>query len=287
MGALGTAPVSPHARPSSATVSLAVDDSGVVRACEWHTPDRDERGRDLAGRRLSDLVSSQDRSQLTRLFLGATSTGMRTRALVSADLGDGAQPAAITVDDRLADLGVVVVRILRLAEAADELDALAELAFWDPLTGLANRALFNEHLRNELERGRRSGRLPAVISADVNKLKRVNDELGHRAGDALLVEVAHRLRGACRPFDVPARLSGDEYAVLCPEVDSELDVRHLVQRLTRAVTGPATLCGEQVTITIAVGWALAQEDDYADGGAMLMHRADMSMYDVKRLGASA
>jgi diguanylate cyclase (GGDEF)-like protein len=286
MGGLGTAPASPRARPSSATVSLAVDDSGVVRACEWHSADGADR-RELAGRRLSELVSSQDRGQLTKLFLGATSTGERTRALVSADLGDGAQPAAITVDDRLSDLGVVVVRILRLAEAADELDALAQLAFWDPLTGLANRALFGEHLRNELERGRRSGKHPAVISADVNKLKRVNDELGHRAGDALLVEVGRRLRTACRPFDVPARLSGDEYAVLCPEVDTEQDVRHLVQRLTRAVNGPATLLGENVNIMIAVGWALANDDDHADGGAMLMHRADLSMYGVKRLGASA
>jgi diguanylate cyclase (GGDEF)-like protein len=126
-----------------------------------------------------------------------------------------------------------------------------------------------------------------VISADVNKLKRVNDELGHRAGDALLVEVARRLRSACRPFDVPARLSGDEYAVLCPEVDSEADVRQLVQRLTRAVNGPAVLCGEQLSIGIAVGWALATEDDHVDGGALLLHRADMSMFAVKKMGASA
>jgi diguanylate cyclase (GGDEF)-like protein len=267
-------------------VSLAVDDHGVVRAAEWHGPDSPDQC-DLSGRRLSDLVSAQDRSQLTRLFLGATSTGLRTRALVSADLGDGLQPATISVEDRLSDLGVVVVRILRLAEAADELDALAQLAFWDPLTGLANRALFGEHLRNELERGRRSGKQPAVISADVNKLKKVNDDLGHRGGDALLIEVARRLRAACRPFDVPARLSGDEYAVLCPEVDTEHDVRHLVTRLTRALTGPAVLCGEPVNITVAVGWALANADDHGDGGAMLMHRADMSMYGVKRLSASA
>jgi diguanylate cyclase (GGDEF)-like protein len=284
MGALGTA--SPRVRPSSATISLAVDEDGVVRASEWHSSDDIDR-RDLAGRRLSELISTDDRSQLTKLFLGATSTGERARALVTADLGDGPQPATITVEDRLADLGVIVVRILRLAEAADELDALAQLAFWDPLTGLANRALFAEHLRNELERGRRSGKQPAVISADVNKLKRVNDELGHRAGDALLVEVARRLRAACRPFDIPARLSGDEYAVLCPEVDSEQDVRQLVTRLTRAVTGPAVLCGQHVNIALAVGWALANADDYADGGALLMHRADMSMYSVKRLGASA
>jgi diguanylate cyclase (GGDEF)-like protein len=284
MGGLGAAAA--RVRPASATISLAVDDGGLVRAAEWHHPEDVDRP-DLSGRRLSELVSSQDRSQLTRLFLGATSTGERTRALVSADLGDGLQPATITVEDRMADLGVVVVRILRLAEAADELDALAQLAFWDPLTGLANRALFGEHLRNELERGRRSGKQPAVISADVNKLKRINDELGHRAGDALLVEVARRLRAACRPFDVPARLSGDEYAVLCPEVDSEQDVRHLVTRLTRAVTGPAMLCGEPVNITIAVGWALGNPDDHEDGGAMLLHRADMSMYGVKRLGASA
>jgi diguanylate cyclase (GGDEF)-like protein len=284
MGRLGAA--SPRVRPATATVSLAVDDGGLVRACEWHGREDADR-HNLTGHRLIDLVSRPDRSELTRLFLGATSTGVRTRGLVSADLGDGPQPAKITVEDRLADLGVVVVRLLQLAEAADELDALAQLAFWDPLTGLANRALFNEHLRNELERGRRSGRQPAVISADVNKLKRVNDELGHRAGDALLVEVARRLRGACRPFDVPARLSGDEYAVLCPEVDSEQDVRHLVQRLTRAVTGPAVLGDEPVQVTLAVGWALANADDHVDGGATLMHRADMSMYGVKRLGASA
>jgi diguanylate cyclase (GGDEF)-like protein len=286
MGGLGTVPASPHARPSSATVSLAVDDSGVVRACEWHAYDGPER-RELAGRRLTDLISPEDRKELTRLFLGATSTGARTRGLVSADLGDGPQPASITVDDRTADLGAVVVRILRLAEAADELDALAQLAFWDPLTGLANRALFGEHLRNELERGRRSGRHPAVLSADVNNLKCVNDDFGHRAGDALLVEVGRRLRGACRPFDVPARLSGDEYAVLCPEVATEHDARQLVQRLTRAVNGPATLFGESVVMSVPVGWALATEDDHLDGGATLLHRADMCMYGVKRFGASA
>jgi diguanylate cyclase (GGDEF)-like protein len=286
MGGLGTVPASPRARPSSATVSLAVDDAGVVRACEWHTID-DADGRPLAGTRLSDLVAAEDRLKLTKLVLGATSTGRPTRCLVSADLGDGLQPASITVDDRQADLGVIVVRLLRLAEAADELDALAQLAFWDPLTGLANRALFGEHLRNELERGRRSGRRPGVVSADVDSLKRVNDELGHRAGDALLVEVGRRLRTACRPFDVPARLSGDEYAVLCPEISSESDLRHIVQRLTRAVNGPALLCGTDVTISISVGWAMATEADHGDDGATLLHRADMSMYGVKRFGASA
>src|SRR4051812_5377642 len=234
MGRLSTA--TPRVRPSSATVSLAVGDDGVVRASEWHHPDDVDRP-EFNGRRLSDLVAARDRSQLTKLVLGATSTGDRTRALVSADLGDGLQPVTITVDDRHADLGVVVVRILRLAEAADELDALAQLAFWDPLTGLANRALFGEHLRNELERGRRSGRHVGVLSADVDKLKRVNDEFGHRAGDALLVEVGQRLRAACRPFDVPARLSGDEYAVLCPDVDSERNLHQLAVRLTRAVGG--------------------------------------------------
>lgn len=284
MGGSGTA--SPRARPSSATVSLAVDETGVVRHSEWHTADGVERG-DLAGRRLTDLISPADRRELTKLFLGATSTGVRTRCLVSADLGDGPQPISITVDDRLADLGIVVVRLLRLAEAADELDALAQLAFWDPLTGLANRALFGEHLRNELERGRRSGRQPAVLCADVDKLKQVNDQLGHRAGDALLIEVGRRLRAACRPFDVPARLSGDEYAVLCPELDNETDVRQLVHRLTRAVNGPATLGHDEVSISLSVGWALAKDDDPVDGGVTLLHRADMCMFGVKRFGATA
>ena len=286
MGGLSTVPASPHARPSSATVSLAVDDTGVVRACEWHTYDGVER-RQLAGRRLSDLVAPEHRAELTKLFLGATSTGAPARCLINADLGDGPQPASITVDDRLADLGVIVVRLLRLAEAAVELDALARLAFWDPLTGLANRALFGEHLRSELARGRRTGRLPAVVSADVDNLKGINDTFGHRAGDALLVEVGRRLRTACRPFDVPARLSGDEYAVLCPEIATEGDVRQLVQRLTRAINGPAALCGEDISIAISIGWALATDDDHLDDGATLLHRADLCMYGVKKFGASA
>lgn len=284
MGGVGTAAYA-RARPSSATVSLAVDETGVVRACEWHAHDGVERP-SLAGGRLSDLVAAADRRELTKLFLGATSTGAPARCLVQADLGDGLQPMAITVDDRLADLGVVVVRLLRLAEAAEELDALARLAFWDPLTGLANRALFDEHLRTELARGRRSGRLPAVVSADVDSLKRVNDLHGHRAGDALLLEVGRRLRSACRPSDIPARLSGDEFAVLCPEVATEADVRQLVQRLSRAVNGPAAVCGENVVISVAVGWALATEDDDLDDGAALLHRADMCMYGAKRFGTS-
>lgn len=286
MGKLGTLPAPPHARPSSATVSLAVDETGLIRHCEWHGSDGVKRPQ-LAGRRLSDLIPPEHRHSLTKLFLGATSTGARTRCLVSADFGDGPEPASITVDDRHGDLGAIVVRLLRLAEAADELDALAQLAFWDPLTGLANRALFGEHLRHELERGRRSGKQPAVLSADVDHLKRINDELGHGAGDALLVEVGRRLRNACRPFDVPARLSGDEYAILCPEVATEQDARHLVQRLTRAVNGPAVLGADKVSIVISVGWALAGADDHVDGGASLLHRADMCMYGVKRFGASA
>jgi diguanylate cyclase (GGDEF)-like protein len=283
MGGLGAIPTARHARPSSATVSLAVDDSGLVRACEWHSADA---GGELAGRRVSELFAPADRPELTRLFLGATSTGARVRAIVAADIGEGLQPVSVTIDDRHADLGVVVVRILRLAEAAEELDALAQLAFWDPLTGLANRALFGEHLRTELERSRRTGKHLGVLSADVDKLKRINDELGHRAGDALLIEVGKRLRGACRPFDVPARLSGDEYAVLCPEVDNERDLHQLAVRLTHAVNGRAILSGEPVTIGISVGSALSNDDDHVDAGSTLLHRADMRMYDAKRLGAA-
>lgn len=286
MGGFGTAV--PRARASSATVSFAVDPSGLIRHVEWHSPAPPpcETTR-LHGSRLFDLVDPRSRKALTALFLGATSSGKRCRGLLQADLGDGSQPVSATVEDRLNDLGVLVVRLLRLAEAADELDALAQLAFWDPLTGLANRALFAEHLRNELERALRSHRPPAVLSADVDGLKRVNDELGHRAGDALLVEVGHRLRAACRPFDVPARLSGDEYAVLCPEIGDDAQARQLALRLMQAVAGTATLVGVQVPISLSVGWAVATDADTADGGLDLLHRADMCMYGVKRFGAIA
>ena len=273
-----------RAPSTSATVSLGVDAAGVIRHVQWHRPH--VAGSELADRRLSEVVGPASRTDLLRLVLAAVTSAQRSRGLLEADLGAGVEPVALTVEDRLRDLSLLVVHLLRLSDAADELEALGELAFRDPLTGLANRALFEEHLRRELDRAHRMRRWPAVLSADVDGLKRVNDTLGHRGGDRLLAEVGRRLQESCRPFDVPARLSGDEFALLCPEVDNEFDAHQLAARVGAVVNGPAVIEGQDVEVRLAVGCAVASPDDVKDGGDDLRHRADLRMYAAKRRGAS-
>ena len=270
-------------REGIATACLAVDSRGFIVEVDSAAGMPGA----LPGTRLSDLVHPADRLGLTALVLGAVTNGLPARRLLHVRIGTQYVPALVSVDDRLTELGTLHVRLFALTRGVLDLEELAGLAFWDPLTQLANRVLFSEYLRTELQRSVRSGRATAVLVADVNGLKRVNDELGHRAGDALLAEVGRRLVAGCRPSDTPARLSGDEFAVLCPEIDDEDTAREISSRLSSRLSGPLTLDDTTVDVQVALGWAVSTDHDVDDAGADLLHRADMCMYGAKRFMASA
>jgi diguanylate cyclase (GGDEF)-like protein len=258
---------------------LAVDGKGIIREADWTAGGASPAA---PGERLVDLVHPADRLGLTALVLGAITTAEPARRLLHVRIGAQYLPALVSVDDRCDELGTLQVRLVALTSGGFDLDALAQLAFWDPLTSLANRVLFTEYLRTELQRSVRSGRPTAVLVADVNGLKRVNDRLGHRAGDALLAEVGRRLVAGCRPSDVPARLSGDEFAVLCPEVDDDDTARDLAARLGGRLSGPLQVSGGTVDVEVALGWAVSTDVDVDDAGGDLLHRADLCMYGAKR-----
>lgn len=258
---------------------LTVDPAGWVVEADWSTG----LARPHVGRvRLADLVHPADRASLTELVLIAVTTRATQRRLLRVRIAGQFMPTLVQVEDRLDEPDRLQVRLFGLGDGAFDLEALAELAFWDPLTGLANRVLFGQHLRTELQRGQRSGRGPCVLVADVNGLKHVNDRLGHRAGDLLLTEVGRRLAAGCRPSDIPSRLSGDEFAVLCPEVDTENSAKLLSARVASRVGGALLLPGGSVEVRVAVGWALSTAADLDDGGVDLIHRADQRMYGAKR-----
>jgi len=178
------------------------------------------------------------------------------------------------------------------AETADALDALARragpalvnarrfveatrLAEVDSLTGLANRRVFHELLGREVARSRRYGRRLALIVLDLDDFKRINDRVGHLAGDAVLAEVAARIRGCVRAADIGSRVGGDEFAVLLPEA-TRGDADHLAARIARAVAAePIAQVG---TLTLSAGVAeLSPEDTAAD----LFERADADLYRAK------
>ena len=158
---------------------------------------------------------------------------------------------------------------------------IARLAHYDPLTGLANRALFARDMDNCLSRAQRTGRTMALMCLDLDRFKAVNDSHGHLTGDQLLIEVAARLRKCVRKGDSIARLGGDEFAVIQDVLQAD-DARHLAGRIVEAMAVPFTINGITVDIGVSVGVALAPDDGLDANN--LLSRADMAMYRVKSSG---
>ena len=182
---------------------------------------------------------------------------------------------------------LLVRQLLALAEnrrlvrdiAARE-QQLHHQAFHDPLTGLANRALFTDRLEHAVELQRRDHRSLALLYLDLDDFKIVNDTMGHPAGDALLVGVAERLRGALRTTDTVARLGGDEFAVLIEEgAEKAMDLgRHVVE----AFTATFSVDGHALAVRASVGLVRAPAEDAFCSADDLLRRGDLAMYVAKR-----
>ena len=160
-------------------------------------------------------------------------------------------------------------------------ERISYAAHHDSLTGLPNRKLFCAQLEQALKRVRRGERL-AVLYLDVDHLKRVNDTLGHPAGDKLLKGVADRLRGCVRDIDLVARLSGDEFAIIQSSLDRPSDAAALAKRAREAIHEPFDLDGHEVTVDISVGISIAPND--ATDLNELLKTADIALYEAKNTG---
>jgi diguanylate cyclase (GGDEF)-like protein/PAS domain S-box-containing protein len=161
---------------------------------------------------------------------------------------------------------------------------LERLALYDPLTGLPNRALFGDRLRHVLaRRGRDSA--TAVYFLDLDRFKRINDSLGHGAGDEVLREVAERLSAVVRPEDTVARFGGDEFTVLCESVGGVLEAVSIADRLQRPLRQPLRAGGAELRLSASIGVALVEADDNGDG-QHLIEDADAAMYRAKERGGA-
>jgi diguanylate cyclase (GGDEF)-like protein/PAS domain S-box-containing protein len=161
---------------------------------------------------------------------------------------------------------------------------LERLALYDPLTGLPNRALFADRLRHVLAR-RDRGCATAVYFLDLDRFKRINDSLGHGAGDEVLREVAERLSAVVRPEDTVARFGGDEFSVLCESVGGVLEAVAIADRLQRPLRNPLRSGGAELRLSASIGVALVEADDNGDG-QHLIEDADAAMYRAKERGGA-
>ncbi len=205
----------------------------------------------------------------------------RLLAAISVHLAEARSPtagetAAVELLSGLAALGIE-------RSAAER--RLAHRAYHDPLTGLPNRALFSELLEHALARAQRSGTALAVLFVDLDRFKLVNDSLGHDAGDALLVTLARRLEEVLRPGDVVARFGGDEFTVLCEDLDADhatTQVTGVAQRLLGTVQEPFVITDGKHQLNGSIGVALAFTG--LEEPTDLLRDADAAMYRAKEAG---
>ncbi len=164
-------------------------------------------------------------------------------------------------------------------------DHIAYLAYHDELTGLPNRTLFNDRLTIALAHARRFNRIVAVFFLDLDHFKRINDTLGHTAGDQLLDGVAGRLQEVTRISDTVARLSGDEFTILLSEVAHEEDSARIGRKVLDALAQRFTIEGHHVYIGASMGIALFPRD--GEDAETLLKNADSAMYRAKNSGRNA
>jgi diguanylate cyclase (GGDEF)-like protein len=164
---------------------------------------------------------------------------------------------------------------------------IRRLAFYDSLTGLANRRLLEEHLLQAMAASKRSQKFCGLMFIDLDNFKPVNDLYGHKVGDALLAEVAHRLQNAVRSADTVARFGGDEFIVLLRDIDtdakrSQQHMQLVAKKIASELSRPYPLTGNSMhQCACSIGMVLFQGDRDSDE---LLRQADTAMYQAKRQG---
>jgi len=210
-------------------------------------------------------------------------TGSGNERLVVQAMRLGVQDYLVKGDFTAEDLEQAVRHAIALAgdakAQAEKSVELEQLALTDPLTGLGNRNLFNMRLDHALSRARRQSDQVALLYMDLDGFKGVNDTFGHAAGDALLCEVARRLKSIARDADTLVRLGGDEFAVIMETGVSREGARKLAARIKACLFEPFWLARMQAHVGVSIGIAQFPED--ADDIDSLFHAADTAMYESK------
>ena len=233
-----------------------------------------------------------------------TESSALPRLTASVDSGSAAQPIRLSFERQLRwrdingiglrsvaalsllSLALVLLYLrhhhnaMRLAE--EEHERAEFLAMHDPLTGLPNRTLLTDRVRQALSRQQRHGAMFALFMIDLDRFKEINDEYGHEGGDAVLLAVANRIAPSLRATDTVARFGGDEFIVLVGDVQGESDAVNVAEKLLQAVSQPIDYRGATIKVTCSLGVALCPRDGHSLED--LLRQADHAMYRVKSGG---
>ena len=286
----------------------AVLTTGPTEVVDYANPAADRlfapSGRSLVGQRLGEVAPelaqllAKERRKAAQAMTDKTGGRVGAQSSVAALFAKTSAAAhalpMTTADGRPRIVKAAVRRlgsaghsgyVIALNDMTDEQRLLDEVAFratHDGLTKLPNRHLLIDRLANAIERGRRDQRLLAVAFLDVDRLKSINDALGHAVGDSVLVELAHRLSAAGRATDTVARIGGDEFVLLLENLPSRDEVATAVSRYRQMLALPILVDGRQFEVKVSIGVACFPNDGTVPDD--LLRRADTAMYRAKAGG---
>ncbi len=266
-------------------IITVVDASGVIRyespsiqRLLGHSPG------DLIGTHIQDRVHPDD---VAALMASLSMRGERGRSIEFRFQEKGGHwrslEATINYATDNPDIEGVVLNCRDITARKQDEQTIRHLAYYDVLTGLPNRALFNDRLSQALAHGRRhDSKGVSIMFLDLDRFKTINDTLGHGAGDQLLKAAAQRLSGALRAEDTVARLGGDEFLFLHPGVNDVDDAARIGQKVLDLFSEPFLIGGQELHVTTSIGISLFPLD--ASDSETLIRNADTALYRAKEEG---
>jgi diguanylate cyclase (GGDEF)-like protein/PAS domain S-box-containing protein len=243
---------------------------------------------ELLGTRFDQLVAPEDAGRLLRLLADGSAYARPDGQVIECTLRhrDGElRQFEILHTNLLEDEHVrgIVLNARDISERKAFEEQLAHQAFHDPVTNLANRALFVERVRHAIGRARREDCELGVMFLDIDDFKTINDSLGHGAGDAALIDVAKRLSNSIRSSDTAARFGGDEFVVLLEDLDSTETAVEVAERVLEDLRQPLMVAGKELVVRGSIGISIMESSSTA-GADELIRDADAAMYIAKRDG---
>jgi diguanylate cyclase (GGDEF)-like protein/PAS domain S-box-containing protein len=243
---------------------------------------------DMAGRRFDELLHRSDGDRVRDMLADVAALARDQPEVVQCTLvhRNGTQHQfEVNCTNLLGDehVGGIVLNCRDISERKAFEEQLTHQAFHDPVTGLANRALFAERVRHAIARTRREHHSVAVVFLDLDDFKTINDSLGHAAGDEVLGEVAKRLATSVRASDTAARFGGDEFALLLEDIEGVQEAADTADRVLETLALPLRVAHKELSLRCSIGISVVAEGS-PTGAEELIRDADAAMYRAKRDG---
>jgi diguanylate cyclase (GGDEF)-like protein/PAS domain S-box-containing protein len=232
-------------------------------------------------------IHPDDRDRIKAIFRKTVETGVGEQSKFRFVLKDGSiryiESEGNVVHDSTGKVSKVIVISHDVTERKKIEEQLRHVSYHDVLTGLPNRILLSDRLKQAIAAAKRNNQeILSLMFIDLDQFKQVNDTLGHTVGDLLLKEVAIRIQDCLRDSDTAARIGGDEFVVLLPSIKKKLDTMVVAEKIRHSLCQPIVLADQSLRISSSIGVAFYPENGSEE--EMLLKSADSAMYDAKKSG---